>query len=222
MKVALCFSGLPRGNYNDNIQKFKNIFSNSDAFFSTWRGNHIEGQDYTTYQEPEQNFYSEADLSFSNKKEVYLRGHKQIIAHALQLLFDVPKEYDMIARCRYDCQLNEEIDWQKMLATCYENNYVYGFSPGDWNRVRLKDERLERARISDQMIFHKRKEFDIPHTFALFERGCLQPCEIGWYQAFSNVTDGGLGMGSKHYNYTGGINIIRDPETKILIERTSV
>ena len=91
MKVAMCFSGLPRGNYKENITRFRRIFPDYDFFFSTWRGYEIEGENYTIYEEPKSDYLNalcnDKKIGKKYNAKVLAWGYKQIIGHSLQLLF---------------------------------------------------------------------------------------------------------------------------------------
>jgi len=230
MKVAVCFSGLPRGNYKENIAEYRKVFPDYDFFFSTWRGHEIEGEKYTIYQEPESDYLERGANSIKYEwiKEKTRQGYKQIIGHALQLTLDVPKEYDMIVRCRYDVTINTEIDWISEVKKCYERNFVFGISCGDaeigdnsyWkNKI---EKTMTNNQLADLLIFHKRHLFSSPRVFELYEKRLLQPCENGWFQAFPDVY-------IKNHNYTqaesfrvfvGGISINRTEEQKERIRKT--
>ena len=230
MKVAICFSGLPRGNYKENIARYREVFPDYDFFFSTWRGHEIEGEKYTIYEEPESDYLIAGSNSINYPwiKEKTRQGYKQIIGHALQLALDVPKEYDMIVRCRYDVCINTKFDWVDEVKKCYERDFVFGISCGDseigdknfWQKKVEKD--MAFNQLADLLIIHKRCLFSAPRVFELYEKKLLQPCENGWFQAFPDVY-------LKKHNYAkaptfrvfvGGISINRTDEQRKRIEET--
>jgi hypothetical protein len=201
MKVAMCFSGLPRGNYKENIARFRRIFPDHDFFFSTWRGYEVEGENYTIYEEPMADYLdvlvAKIKINPYSKNSLY-KGYKQIIGHSLQLLFDVPREYDIIVRCRYDSALNEKIDWFRFIEKAYNENTVLGFSSESFLNSRGPDAKRWNCpanytlnygypRLNDQLIFHKRELFSVEKVFELFQKEMLQPSEHGWLQAFPDV-----------------------------------
>ena len=242
----MCFSGLPRGNYKENIAKFKMIFPDHDFFFSTWRGYEVEGENYTIYEEPKADYLKVPDRKVKpyGKKSLN-QGYKQIIGHSLQLLFDVPKKYDMIVRCRYDSILNEKYDWSHFIKKSYDTNTVFGFSSESWLRENEKgvdaklwakgvDAKLwvdskfwdspaeytgkyDYDRLNDQLIFHKREHFSVEKVFELFQKEMLQPCEHGWLQAFSDVVFPGR---ARQHVYAPKIPVYRSFVGGIHLERT--
>ena len=200
MKVAMCFSGLPRGNYKENITRFRRIFPDYDFFFSTWRGYEIEGENYTIYEEPKSDYLNalcnDKKIGKKYNAKVLAWGYKQIIGHSLQLLFDVPREYDMIVRCRYDSELNEKIDWDHFVKKSYNRNTIFGFSSESgenskglkrWDSIIEITGKYQYARLNDMLIFHKRNDFSSERVFELFRKEILQPCEQGWVQAFPDA-----------------------------------
>jgi len=200
MKVAVCFSGLPRGDVENNLRIFRSIFPH-DFFFSTWAGNTLN-QEHTVYQEPHSDYLSSYVEGLSDEKKQLLgRGYKQIVGHALQVLFDIPKEYDMIIRCRYDTILNEKLDWNKHIKDSYENRCIGGFrfsvDEGDFDDTRQCH---PKGLVLDQLIMHRRDQFDPSHVLKMFYDEKLDPCEMGWYQAFES---------HPIKNYIGGIIIDR-------------
>jgi hypothetical protein len=201
MKVAVCFSGLPRGNVKKNISLFREVFAH-DFFFSTWSGLHIENENFSQYEEPKHEYLLPQYQNLTKEKKMLMsRGCKQIVAHSLQLLFDIPDEYDMIIRCRYDVILNTKFDWNSYVNEAYEKNEVMGFrfciDDTDWHNVY---ECHPKHLVLDQMIMHRRSEFDPTRSLSLFKNKTLEPCEMGWYQIFQNNTI---------RNFIGGLHIDR-------------
>ena len=225
----MCFSGLPRGNYKENIVKFKMIFPDYDFFFSTWRGYEVEGENYTIYEEPKADYLKVPYRKVNPySKKSLNQGYKQIIGHSLQLLFDVPKKYDMIVRCRYDSILNEKYDWSHFIKKSYDTNTVFGFSCESWLNSKGVDAKLwdspveytgnyDYSRLNDQLIFHKREHFSVEKVFELFQKEMLQPCEHGWLQAFSDVIFPGR---ARQHVYASKIPVYRSFVGGIHLERT--
>lgn len=196
MKVAMCFSGLPRGDYQKNIKQFRKVFP-YDFFFSTWAGQELK-EKHTVYQEPHSDYLKPFVKKNKFKKvEVLNRGYKQLVGHALQILFDVPKEYDMIVRCRYDIVLNEKYDWVGHLKESYEDRCVKGFrysvKPRYWDGMEIC---YPKRLLLDQIIMHRREQYDPSHVLKLYYEEKLKPCEMGWFQSFET---------QPIKNYIGGI-----------------
>lgn len=190
MKVAVCFSGIPRGDVSRNIELYRKAFPFAHFFFSTWNGYSIPNEKFTTYQEPNSDHLEER-ISKANlppiKQRQQRHGYKQIIGHSLQLLFDVPKEYDIIIKCRYDVMINPDLSWQSEIENACRDmvqGYRWVCSPDtdyDWEKFRSVN---WYEGVFDQMIISRRKLLDIPNVFKLYQEGNLDPCEWGWKQVF--------------------------------------
>ena len=197
-KVALCFSGLPRGDYMKNIQLWGEIFPQASAFFSTWRGHDLE-LEHRNFVEPHSNYLAKDLTHLSEEKQALLgRGYKQILGHAYQLNSQVPFDYDWIIRLRYDCTPNPEIDWASYLKETQDKGCVSGFRiwiEDEWDYVKqVHPEGL----VLDHVIMHHRDDFDPFKAMELFYCAELQPCEMGWYQMFQE---------QEIRNYNGGCEL---------------
>ena len=113
MKIAICISGIARGNIKRNIGCLKKAFPNADMFFSSWEEHkNDESEKYNSiyYPEPTIHYNSWCECIVDNphpKYHVYKKqflektGHfhtkklmnatKQLIAHAYQVA-DLPQE----------------------------------------------------------------------------------------------------------------------------------
>lgn len=186
MKVAMIFSGIPRGDYQRNIELHKEAFG-GDVYLNTWHGQTIEGA--TTWPEPESDYLKPTveHLESEYKRTILSRGYKQIMAHAYSLI-RLPKDYDVIVRCRYDVILNLAVDWSQYVKECYDNNTVVGV------RFQVEDEYdyLKHVRptglVLDQIILHRPEHLDPGHVINLYHHHLLEACEMGWYQVFSHNT----------------------------------
>ena len=251
MKVAICFSGIPREGYLENIEQFKKIFDITDRpefecvdfFYSTYnqyelpfdhasfpetnktylidkKGILESGVDKTVHKiydmKRSRPITDESARKYLENKMVH--GYKQILAHALQLLFQVPSDYDIIVRARYDNWLSEYVDWLQFVKESYEKNIVYGvanITPDlenrphhgyGWHNLTEVDDRKLMIRnkvvqMSDNLIVHKRNLFDPVFAVDLFNKDSLMGCECGWYQIFSKLPD------TKIKSFYGGIMI---------------
>lgn len=189
MKIALCFSGLPRGNYAKNVELHQEAFG-GDVFLNTWTGIECETKHRCNYwPEPKSDYLNPTvtHLESEYKRKILSRGYKQIMAHAYATI-QLPKTYDVIVRCRYDVIPNKDIDWSEYVRECYENNTVVGV------RFQIEDEwdYLKHVRptglVLDQMIMHKPEHLDPGHVINLYHHHLLEACEMGWYQVFSHNT----------------------------------
>lgn len=198
MKVALSFSGLPRGNYQRNIDQHVEAFG-GDLFLSTWKGHEFRG-DMTTWPEPESDYLKPHTEHLNEyKRMIRGRGYKQILAHSLQCLFSIPKDYDVIIRCRYDVTVNPNVDWQSFICDCYENDTVIGirrhYENYQWDKP---EEKKPKGLLCDQLIIHRSDAWDPSVAMSLFHSESLNPCEEGWYQVFHN---------NPQKNYVGGCKL---------------
>lgn len=228
MKVAVCFSGLPRGPFLDILETYKKIFDGYDFFYSTWNGQNLPLM-HMSFPEPNSDYlkrnkgkmqhlktgetsiysglyklrkeYTLEALSQNHHMqhlyERHTRGYKQILAHALQLKYQIPMTYDMIIRCRYDVRPTKNWDWKNMVMKSYQQSTVYAYngrSPAyeneNWETSEetpvLKD-RHSHA-LYDHMIMHPRRHFNSEFVLSLYENEYLKGIEEGWYQVFSNAT----------------------------------
>lgn len=153
MKIAICFSGICRGNVSRNIEHALHHFK-GDVFFASWKGREsdiqkegIESNNIFYVDEPEMHYHPILDVNDvlspklkSIKKnmiqkrpgfgdEYYertLNHTKQILIHK-ELLNHIPEEYDMIVRMRYDTFLSKKVDISKYLDRSYNHQIAIGF-----------------------------------------------------------------------------------------------
>ena len=239
MKVAICFSGIPREGYLENIEQFKKIFDITDRpefecldfFFSTYNQYELPFE-HMTFPETNKTYLidkkgvldvgiddgvykiynmkrrsptpNEETKELLEKKMVH--GYKQILSHALQLVFQVPPDYDIIVRARYDSWLSEHVDWLNYVKTTYEKKIVLGVAnitpdlerkphhgPGFHTLLEMKRKRKTKRKrnwLSDHIIIHQRDFFDPIFAIDLYNRDSLMGTEYGWYQIFEKNVPG--------------------------------
>lgn len=147
MKIAICFSGIIRGNIERNIDSAKEHFGNN-VFCSTWSSLKSQQSDdlkCAYFDEPEMHYnpWTECESESSHPKYVgYKRNFragksmhaklahaaKQIVGHAHQLTHQVTEEYDLIVRARWDTFTSSNVDFTKYLEYAYENKASVGFA----------------------------------------------------------------------------------------------
>lgn len=225
MKIAICISGIARGNVKRNIGRLKIAFPNADMFFSSWEEHkNLISEQYksTYYPEPQLHYnpwcecvtepnnlkYKAYKKDFINKtglssQQKLLNATKQLIAHAYQLEHDVPEEYDMIIRTRWDTLVSDQANFTKYLEKSYNENIAIGFAirGGRWIDLhKFKDiehvyitettdqtwSRDWHCWLNDNMIFHPRKIYDTALVHQYHKEKRLWPAEYGWYQLLSN------------------------------------
>ena len=169
MKIAICVTGICRGNVKKNMDIVRQKFD-GDFFYGTWNGREgdmkkVGIKDFHTFPEPKMYYHPLADvpedimppvfktwelrkrmktdLVLRNKMEHYT---KQILGHA-HILEHVPEEYDMIVRVRYDTLISSKVDFTPWVEESYNENKAIGFG----------------TRTSRHPFLHKLKK--IPHIW---------------------------------------------------------
>jgi len=155
MKIAVCLSGLVKGQVHRNISRLKDRFP-YDFFYSTWTKNQEDIEWFPQIDncvlcdEPVMHYHPIKDapelytLKLKGiKKSLEVSDNvmnqvdpnytkrvpdhtKQILAHA-HLLDSLPEEYDMIIRARYDSYVSSQIDFLPYVERSYDNNIAMGF-----------------------------------------------------------------------------------------------
>jgi hypothetical protein len=237
MKIAICISGLARGNIKRNIGYLKKAFPDVPMFFSSWeehKNDESEKYNSTYYPEPTMHYnpwcecvkdnphpkYHVYKKQFLEKtgeshKKKLLNATKQLIAHAYQVA-DLPQEYDMIIRARWDTVVSEKVNFSKYLEQSYNENMAIGFAirGGRWTDLnRFKDidhvfinedtdimwSRDWSYWLNDFLIFHPRNLYDTELVHKLHKEKKLWPAEYGWYQMLSTLDN--------HHCVYGGVVI---------------
>ncbi len=229
MKPAICISGLARGNMKRNINHLKKAFPNIPMFFASWEEtkNDISEQfKCSYYPEPQMHYNPWSECIIDNphpKYHVYkknflmtklngqsmpnearlLNATKQLIAHAYQLA-DLPKEYDMIIRARWDTVVSNKLDFTSYLEQSYNEKMAIGFAiRGDRHIILDKFKDIDHIYIqedtdhkwsrdwsywiNDNMVFHRRDMYDCDLVHKLHKEKRLWPAEYGWYQMLSSM-----------------------------------
>lgn len=156
--------------------------------------------------------YISSKYSSKARNPIYdrqLHQTKQILGHAYQLQ-NIPDDYDMIVRLRFDTRLSRKVDFTPFIKQSFAKNCAIGF--GDtlgrqWTRnfnfdVLRRNENPPPFYINDFMIVHPRKIFDPDMVFDLHENKQLLHGERGWYQVLSHPND-------THQNVLDGANLDR-------------
>mgnify|MGYP001156745888 FL=1 len=150
MKIAVCLSGMVRGQVPRNLQRLKRILP-YDYFFSTYTHKEEDlwwflgmNGEYTLFDEPEMHYNPVMDPPELYTRKLRLlkqdgeRGEslgviektkhhtKQILSHA-NLVSHIPEDYDMIIRVRYDAFISQKIDFVHYLERSLNENIAIGF-----------------------------------------------------------------------------------------------
>ena len=221
MKIAICISGIARPNSIRNVELVKQSFG-GDVFFATWESTvneHSAKFECDLYPEPKINYNPWTDKNcvcmhykYHGYKNKFLAGEystnsklmnatKQIIAHAYQLQ-DLPAEYDLIIRTRWDTYVSPKVDFAKYINESYNEYKAVGFAVrgGRHNDVH-KFKEYEQIYVNettppqysrdwawwlnDNLIIHPRSLFDCDKALRLDADRKLLPAEYGWYQMLS-------------------------------------
>ena len=170
LKIAVCMSGIARGNVSKHISLLKNAFPGADFYFSTWNEYDNEiSQKYNskTYPEPKMHYNPWTEcmvdcphLKYKAYKKAFQKGEKlstrpkllhatkQIIAHAYQLS-DMPN-YDIIVRTRWDTVVSEKVNFSKYVRQSFDERKAIGFAirGSRWTNLhQFKD--IEHIYVSD-------------------------------------------------------------------------
>lgn len=230
MKIAVCFSGIVRGNIERNIKSAKMHFGDN-VFFSTWKGLARDKFDdlgcsyfdepkihYNPWMEcevesphPKYKAYKRDFLSGKSMNSKLVHASKQIVGHAHQLKHQVPEEYDLIVRTRWDTFISKNVDFKEYIKYAYEEEASVGFSIRG-NRHSNVHRMVEIPKVypkkkqdgsvsndwgwwlNDNLIIHHRNRFDSDKVFDMYENKQLLPAEYGWYQVLSQPKDDHLSI----------------------------
>ena len=234
MKIAVCVSGIFRGDTIRNLNHLRAHFP-YDHFFATWENNKCYLQNTFTYKEPKINYHPIKDiknpkaLKLKAQKEGLINGTygkdfyertlhhtKQILIHDM-LLQDIPEDYDMIIRSRFDTYLSPNVSFNKYLARSYNENIAVGFGTR-LSRHRDINIMSEVPKIypdgtnpsvsqdwgwylMDPLIIHPRKLWNHDLVKKLHTEKKLAAAEWGWYQILSEPYN------DSHISVYGGAQI---------------
>lgn len=240
MKLAVCVSGICRGKVQRNLDNMKYHFPDADYFFATWKGKEKDAlqhgiKDFYSFAEPEMNYHPIKDVDgppapklmiqkkkcqtgeYGNQWQDKTSHHtKQILIHDM-LLNQIPKDYDMIVRIRFDTWLSRQVDFSEYLEKSYKKSIAVGFGTRT-TRHKNMDQLAEVLKIypnytdfsisqdwgwylMDPMIFHPRSMWDSSLVNKLHTEKQLAAAEFGWYQILSEP------FGDNHTSIYGGAQI---------------
>jgi len=242
MKIAICFSGIVRGKVGRNIEHIKNAMPEADFFYATWeeRQNEMSKKlNCVTYPEPNVTYNAWTDIDpkhipphhkymqyrngIKNKlggvynNESLNHSTKQILAHAYQLR-DIPEEYDIIVRIRYDVVCGSRVKFEKYVNQAFKEQIAIGFAIRGGRYTKMNsfydiphkyttlESDISISRdwcwwLNDNIIIHPRNKFDTEKVFQYDKEKKLWPAEYGWYQMLSENDD--------HHSVYGGCSIER-------------
>lgn len=221
MKIAICVSGIARANSVKNAELVKKSFD-ADIFFATWDScvnEHSSKFDCSVYPEPKIEYNPWTDDNcicehhkYHGYRKKFLTGEystsskfmnatKQILAHAYQLQ-DLPAEYDLIIRTRWDTYVSPNVNFINYVNESYQQNKAIGFAVRngrhenvhtfkEYDQVYVNENTPHSISrdwawwLNDNLIIHPRSLFDCDKAFNLNADKKLLPAEFGWYQMLS-------------------------------------
>jgi len=152
-KIAVCFSGLPRGEHRWVIERTRKIFP-YDTFFATWEGQDTPESitDCYRFPEPVYDYHNLIDTKTKPNCSLWSKytrkpadggkggkiwwkpnlmnqtkdNSKQILGH-FYLVDRLPLKYKVIIKMRYDVILSSKANYQKYLEKVQETKCSVGF-----------------------------------------------------------------------------------------------
>lgn len=224
MKIAVCISGQQRKclvSFDELQSRREKAFSNVDAeyFYHTWDTSIIKNYENIVIEpEPEINYSPIKDTTsyageyMEHKRNIYSGkckldySTKQILAHN-SLVMRLPKQYDVVVRCRWDLYFSDTLDYRKYLEEAFNKGPV-GLGYPKWDMTMLNNptryekttsnKRWHKMISPDNLIMHKLNIWDTTLVEHLHRSKKLLPAEWGWYQILCNCKE------DSHSGYRGG------------------
>lgn len=241
MKIAVGISGIYRpqvGPVIENLNLIQRKF-NADMYYHTW-DSHVDKipnefkfgtgtsffstpepiVDYHPVFDPEptQNRKHEWYIKTKDRRPKFKQSNKQIIGYC-NLYDNIPKNYDLYIRTRWDVRINPHFDFASWFDSAINEGSV-GFMiresgpnsfrfNGKNGRMVPKDQSNENHNdwfqmLSDNLIIHTSEQLDTSLVYELHNNKQLLGCEWGWWQIMSKP-HGGLG----HTSVYGGVQLLR-------------
>lgn len=204
MKIAVCYSGVLRGNYNKNIALLRQLLPGADFFYTAWKNSKQE--DFIHYYDEPVMHYNPALSNIESYPKTYSRfirsqakmdawkhRSKQILGHAI-CVEKHASNYDIIIRARYDAEpLFDSETLINFIQQSYKNNQSIGFfiprAQKIFNNI-IEPMALNSDRhlqhLVDHLIIHPRYIFDIKQVWDLHKQSKLLIAEYGWWQVLNN------------------------------------
>lgn len=245
MKVAVCVTGLVRSKSpHGNVKRYADIhrerFPDADFFYTTWSDQRPKFEKYFGteqkcyyYDQPEKPYHPYIDVDPKHylheyyadrvtwakqlNKTAWTHHHaKQIINYAW-LVRDMPKDYDVLVRIRFDSVISKHNQFDFYIKEAYNKGTVHGFAVTQahrFNEFYHSDAPKHKYYMLDQGIIHRADMFDPQLTIDAWNEQRLLAAEWGWYQALSHP-HGGI-----HKNHHGFINHDGHVKDMFVLEHT--
>lgn len=221
MRIAVVFSGLIRGNYEENIALFRQKLPTAHFWFTTWKGQQELDYMHRYYDEPIVDYKPATDLEYPHTYKRFLsrpndpyadapqnwqHRSKQILAHCMAVE-DFCSDYDVIVRARYDCKLCDYLNLYEFCDITYKENKSIGFftprhmsqTPTSLTSVTSGNRHYQHH--VDHLIVHKKSLLHTDIAFKLHNDKKLLVAEYGWWQVLSEPN------GDNHLAYRGGVKL---------------
>ena len=203
IKVAVCISGQPRGDYKKCREQLKLNFPDADFYYSAWEGCETD-VDTWFIEEPVMEYHPYGDIPkdivlserladkipkfMSKPHEVERTSHqtKQILAHAYMV--EKYPDYDVYVRSRWDTYTWPEANFDPFLWCAHNDKNAIGFGTPSQNISVIREERnnpYTQYFLFDQLIIHSNEAFDPEYVYKLHREKRLIAAEWGWWQVMS-------------------------------------
>ncbi len=234
MKVAVCVSGQCVSNNKNtsilrNNSRLREHFVGADFYYATWDSfrnifeQNFPDQQCFFFKEPEINYhpyaipqkYWESDRYGKTKDFItaggdklwdWSRNHtKQLLIHAW-LCKNLPHEYDVIVRTRFDVWIHKKADLMPFIVDTYRNNRINAITAtkkksfAELKAFDTSEGGTHREWLVDQLIIYPAKFLNLDYVDYLNDSKRLHPAEMGWFQILSKPNK------SMHKSYDGWVN----------------
>lgn len=212
MRVAVCVSGVCRGQVKRNNERLKEKFPGADFYYATWDGS-FPGK---VFQEPKPHYHPYVDIDpkhytcpiYGDAVHWAKKGGAQRLAwtshHVKQILIhfwlaDTISGYDVIVRTRFDAYISKRADFTPYILDTYTNHRANCFGttrPEGFDslfEVELKG--IHANWMLDSLIIHNADLVDRAKVDDLYQNKRLHAAEFGWHQVLGT-----------HRNHSGWVN----------------
>lgn len=241
--TGLVRSRNPMGNVKRYNELHKQRLPNCDFFYTTWEDQKPQFEknfpDETCfyYKQPTNSYHPYLDANPSDYNQVtklyadrvkwaagldsqrkqWTSHHAKQILNYAYLVRDMPQDYDVLVRIRFDSVINKRHRFDKYIKDAYNKGTVHGFGVTKKHMFNeFYDSTTEKHKVYmlDQCIIHRRDVFDTQFAIDAFNEKRLMAAEWGWYQTLSHP-HGGI-----HKNHHGYINMDKDVLPMFMMEHT--
>jgi hypothetical protein len=214
MRVAVCVSGVVRGEVKRNNERLKEKFPGADFYYATWDGSF---PDCKTFPEPKPHYHPYVDIDPKHytcpiyrdavawakkggKERLNWTSHhvKQILIH-FWLADTIKDNYEIVIRTRFDAYISRKADFNPYILDTYTNNRANCFGttrPEGFDslfEVELKG--IHTNWMLDSLFIHNACLIDRAKVDDLYDNKKRHAAEFGWHQVLG-----------KHRNHSGWVN----------------